>query len=113
MKLFNGVFSDETIDLLLSSQFQMKAIEELNLNKNNLNISSFIKIIDILDYRWRFLKLICLKDNAIKGDVQDPNNVKIKVKIEENFNKKNNIITVQLKGNQLKNYSQNIDILYL
>ena len=91
----------------------MKQIEEIYLNKNNLNISSFINIIDNLYYRWIHLKLLCLNDNAIKGDVQDPNNVKIKVKIEENFNKKNNIITVQLKGNQLKDKSQNIDILKL
>ena len=103
MNLINGVFNDDSIDLLFL--FELKQLEIINLFGNNLNLSSFKKFLSFISKsKWNNLKQLNLMNNNIIGDFIDDGIKTTMDLIQENmkYYDNNNELTIELKNNELK-----------
>lgn len=71
LKLSNGIFSDDTIDLLFCLRFTN--LEHLDLSSNNLSSLIFIRKINFGDKENKIKKLIAVNNKYISNDIINAN----------------------------------------
>lgn len=118
LNLSNGVFNDKSIDLLF--QLKLNNLEKLDLDRNNLNTLSFIKILSFITRsNWSNLSKICLNYNNINEEYESIDVKKI-IEINEKAKKdsdrenekydllklsesRHKLIDIELKNNGMSN----------
>ena len=106
MNLGNGVFNDDSIDLLF--QFGLKELEIVNLFGNYMNLSSFKKILSFISKSWNNLKELNLMNNNIIGDIKNDEILKAINEIMKNmqYYNINNDLIIDLRNNELKDINK-------
>ena len=106
MNLGNGVFNDDSIDLLF--QFGLKELEIVNLFGNYMNLSSFKKILSFISKSWNNLKELNLMNNNIIGDIKNDEILTAINEIMKNmqYYNINNDLIIDLRNNELKDINK-------